>query len=121
MRSLPALLLLLTASALSACSSETPNAEVPAVGTEGPLTIEVSIEGDSVQPNGDRVSVSAGQTIEFDVTSDRAAALHVHSTPEQTLDFGVGTTQLSLTLEQPGVVEVETSDTDTVVVQLEVE
>lgn len=82
--------------------------------------IEIEIEGDSVQPNGKRVKVSAGEPITLAVQSDRAAELHVHSSPEQVLEVRQGESTLSLTIERPGLVDVEEHDSGLVVVQLEV-
>ena len=83
-------------------------------------TIEVTIKDGTVDPSGERVEVSAGEEIQLVVTSDVAGELHVHSTPEQSLPFEVGTTTLPLTIDQPGVAEVELHDPAMVVVQLEV-
>ena len=44
----------------------------------------------------------------------------MHTFPDQTLDYGVGTTTRTLTIDEPGVVEVEDHETGLVVVQLEV-
>ena len=40
-------------------------------------TINVTIEGDSVTPNGDRVEVKVGQPIELVVKADAAGEIHV--------------------------------------------
>ena len=52
--------------------------------------------------------------------ADEPGELHVHSSPEQELEYGAGTTTLKLTLDQPGVVDVESHDPKAVIVQLEV-
>ena len=44
----------------------------------------------------------------------------MHSTPEQELSYEAGTTDLPLTIDQPGIVDVESHDLDLVIVQLEV-
>ncbi len=44
----------------------------------------------------------------------------MHSTPEQELEYDEGTTDLELTFEQPGVVEVESHDLGLTILQLEV-
>ena len=71
-------------------------------------------------PNGERVAVDAGQPIEIVVKADAPGELHVHSTPEQELAYGTGTTTLKLTLDEPGVVDVESHHLEVVIVQLEV-
>jgi hypothetical protein len=44
----------------------------------------------------------------------------VHATPEQTLPFGEGRTTVQITIDQPGVVDVEEHEADLVVLQLQV-
>lgn len=83
-------------------------------------TIEVTIEGDRITPSGERVEVAAGETVTFHVTSDRAGEMHVHSAPEQELAYGAGETDLEVTIDRPGVVEVEDHDAGLVIVQLQV-
>ena len=99
----------------SADSAETP-ASSP---TQEQAPIEVTVEGDSISPAGERVKVAVNEPIVIEVTSDRAGELHVHSTPEQEISFTEGTTEHELLLERPGVVEVESHDPDLVVLQLE--
>ena len=89
--------------------------------SEEPKTIAVTINGDQVTPNGERVEVDAGQEVELDVTADAPGEIHVHSTPEQELEYGEGKSTLTITnLEQPGTVDVEVHDLDKVIIQLEV-
>lgn len=95
-------------------------AETGDEGDDDALTVEIEIEGDSIQPNGQRVKVGVGETVVLDVESDRAARLHVHSVPEQVLDVEKGESRLELVVETPGVVDVEEHDTGIVILQLEV-
>jgi uncharacterized protein YcfL len=82
--------------------------------------IEIEIEGDRIEPNGRRVEITAGEPITLDVDSDRAAELHVHSSPEQVLTVEQGESTMKLVIETPGVVDVEEHDSGIVVLQLEV-
>ena len=92
----------------------------PGSGSD-PLTIEITFEGGTVEPSGERVEVAVGRPIELVVMADEGGELHVHSKPEQELAYGEGTTTLPLTIDKPGVVDVESHDLEQVVVQLEVE
>jgi hypothetical protein len=84
-------------------------------------TIQVTITGDDVTPNGDRVSVQVNQPIELIVKADEEGEIHVHSDPEQELEYGVGTTTLpTFTIDKPGIVEVESHALEKTIVQLEV-
>lgn len=130
--------------ALTGCGSEEPAAtteETPATSTpsesavasdaptESPSetstddsgnAIEIEIEGDRIEPRGKRIKVEAGEPVTLEVESDRAAELHVHSSPEQVLEVKKGESTLSLTIERPGIVDVEEHETGKVVLQLEV-
>jgi cytoskeletal protein RodZ len=101
-----------SASATPSDDTQTPEPERP--------TIEITFEGDTVTPNGERVAVPLGEEIDLVVTADAPGELHVHSTPEQELAYEAGTSTLPLVIDQPGVVEVESHDLELVVVQLEV-
>ena len=110
-------LLCLALPSLTSCGDE------PAADAGNPSDseqIDITIEGDTVTPNGERVDVGAGEPIELVVKSDKAGDLHVHSSPEQELTFGAGTTTLKLTIDEPGVVDVELHEPEVVVLQLEV-
>lgn len=82
--------------------------------------IEIEIEGDEVEPRGRRVKVTAGEPIPLKIESDRAAELHVHSSPEQVLSVKAGKSAVDLTIKTPGIVDVEEHETGIVVLQLEV-
>ncbi len=86
----------------------------------GAEPIEVEIEGDRIDPRGMRVQVTAGETVTLDVTSDRAAELHVHSSPAQVLEVEPGESALELVIDRPGIVDIEEHETGLVVLQLEV-
>lgn len=107
--------LLCSVGLLTGCSDDEPTS-----GTTGPDTIEVTFTGDSVEPNGERIEVKRGEEITFVVKADEPGELHVHTEPEKELEYGAGTTELTLTIDEPGVVDVEAHDLEVVVVQLEV-
>lgn len=103
---------------LAACGEDEPEGTPPGSGTSA--SIEIEFEGDTVTPNGERVEVAAGEPVELVVKADKPGELHVHSTPEQEFAYGAGTTTLKLTIDEPGVVDVEAHDLEVVIVQLEV-
>lgn len=104
--------------------SPTEGSSEPAEETDEPeddmTSIDVTVSDGTISPSGERVQVALGEEIEFVVKADTAGELHVHSFPEQTLAYGNGTTNLRLTIDEPGVVEVEDHELGLVVVQLEV-
>jgi glucose/arabinose dehydrogenase len=87
---------------------------------DGRGAIRIEISGDRIRPNGARVAVPAGEPVLLEVESDRAAELHVHSSPEQVLAVPRGGSVLRLSIDRPGIVDVEEHHTGIVVVQLEV-
>ena len=103
------------ASAPAGSSSESPSA-----GDSSGNTIEVKIEGDHVEPSGERVQAKVGEPITLHISSDRDAELHVHSSPEQELEVKPGESTQTITVNTPGIVEVEEHHSETVVLQLEV-
>ena len=89
--------------------------------TSGTKTIDITFSGDSVTPNGERVDVQAGQPIELVVKADKAGEIHVHSSPEQELEYKAGETTVTIQgIDKPGTVDVESHALDKVIVQLEV-
>lgn len=105
---------LATAVALAACGS----GEEPA-DADTPDRVELTFEGGEAPPL-ERVEVDPGEEIEIVVTADEPGELHVHSSPGETLEYAAGTTTLKLTIDQPGVVDVESHELETLVLQLEV-
>ena len=83
-------------------------------------TIRITIKDDTVQPNGSRVKVKRGEPVTLQIDADTPGELHVHSTPEQELEFDEGQSTKELTIDQPGIVDVEDHELEQVIVQLEV-
>ena len=102
---------------LAGCGDDTSGATGSGDDT---ATVDITFSDGSVTPKGERVEVEAGQPVELVVKADEPGELHVHSTPEEELEYGAGTTTLKLTLDQPGVVDVESHDPKVVIIQLEV-
>lgn len=91
-------------------------------GAQDPKVIEVTFEGDSVTPNGDRVEVATGQDVELRITADEGGEIHVHSDPEQEIEYPAGeSTQTIEGIDKPGTVDVESHTLEKIVVQLEVQ
>ena len=103
----------------SETASEEPESEEPEPEPEGTVVV-VTIDGDRIEPNGASIEADLDEPVVLAVTSDRAGELHVHSTPEQFVEFRKGSHEYELTFEQPGVVEVEDHDTGFVIAQLQV-
>ncbi|HEX4976721.1 MAG TPA: hypothetical protein VFV40_02545 [Nocardioides sp.] len=108
-----------TTATSSETPSEEPQSEEPEPETEGTVVV-VTIKGDRIEPNGAAIEADLDEPVVLAISSDRAGELHVHSTPEQFVEFRKGSHEYELTFEQPGVVEVEDHDTGFVIAQLQV-
>jgi hypothetical protein len=82
--------------------------------------IAVTITADSVTPSGTKVDVKRNQPIVLEIDAVAAGEIHVHSTPEKHIEFPAGTSTVTLTIDQPGIVDVEDHGLDKLIVQLEV-
>ena len=118
-RLVPLALSLVLAVGLTACGADDaePDAAAP---DDDSAAIAVTRKGDSFTPNGERVELAVDQTLVLTITSDKAGEIHVHSTPEQDIAYDAGTSEHEITIDRPGVVEVESHEPDLVLLQLEV-
>ena len=83
-------------------------------------TIDITIKDGKVTPHGDRVKAKVGQPVTLNIDADTSGEIHVHSSPEQEIEFDKGTSTKKLTIDQPGIVDVEDHALEQVIVQLEV-
>lgn len=95
--------------------TEAPTSEAP---VEADLAIVIA--GDEVSPNAAEISVGRGEPVLISFDTDRGGELHVHSKPEQYVEFEAGTSQQELVIDVPGQVEVEDHDTGDVVAVISV-
>ncbi len=104
-------------------SSSTADASAEAKPTEkkpSGTTIDITFKGDTVDPNGVQKKVKAGKPITLHIVADKPGELHVHSSPEQEIKYDAGTSDKELTIDRPGIVEVESHTLEQLVVVLEV-
>ncbi len=119
-RAMATLAVLLGALALTAGCGSDGESDSSGDGTD-PKVIAVSFDGDTVTPNGERVEVETGQDIELQITADVAGEIHVHSSPEQELEYDEGDSTVTIEgIDQPGTVDVESHSPEQIIVQLEV-
>ena len=113
--------LTLTLGATAACGADDSSSPSSSGSSDEPQVIEVTFDGDSVTPNGDRVQVQHGEPIALKVTADAPGEIHVHSEPEQQLEYDKGTSTIEIEpIDAPGIVDVESHTLDKTIVQLEV-
>ncbi len=106
--------------ALAGCGSDGSKDVKTTTDSSGAQTIDITFKGDTVDPEAAKVKVKAGDPVTLHITADKPGEIHVHSSPEQQIEYSSGTTDKTLKLDQPGVVEVESHSLDKLIVQLEV-
>ena len=113
--------LLLTLLSLTACSDDSGSTgSTGSTGSGGKVTIDITVKDGKVTPHGDRVKAKVGQPVTLNIDADTSGEIHVHSSPEQEIEFDKGTSTKKLTIDQPGIVDVEDHALEQVIVQLEV-
>ena len=113
--------LLVAALSLTACADDSGTGDDAATsGSGGGTTVTITIKDGKVTPNGDRVKAKVGEPVTLKIDADTSGEIHVHSTPEQEIEFEKGTTTKKLTIDKPGIVDVEDHALEQVIVQLEV-
>jgi hypothetical protein len=110
--------LLLTLLSLTACSND--SGSTGSTGSGGKVTIDITVKDGKVTPHGDRVKAKVGQPVTLNIDADTSGEIHVHSSPEQEIEFAKGTSTKELTIDRPGIVDVEDHALEEVIVQLEV-
>jgi hypothetical protein len=108
--------------ALTACGSDSDEGGDTPSSTQDTKSIDITFEGDTVTPNGERVDVAIGQKVEFVVKADAPGEIHVHSSPEQEVKYEKGTTIVSIgSFDRAGIIEVESHALEKTIVQLQVQ
>ncbi len=107
---------------LSASPSPTKPTKTPASRTPSPsltgLVVDVTVQGDQVNPQAEVVEADIDSPITLRIQSDRAGEMHIHASPEQYIDFGPGSTTAQIVIENPGAIDVEEHETGALVLKL---
>jgi hypothetical protein len=82
--------------------------------------LPITFKGSTVTPSGELVQAKVGKPFRMYITADKAGEIHVHSSPEQHIDYPAGTSTATVTFDQPGVVEVESHALNKQIVQVQV-
>jgi len=114
------LVALAMAGLLVGCGGDEPSGQSGGSGSSGSSStdLDVEVDGDTITPTNEQLEIGVGDTVTLHVTSDRAGELHVHSSPEQELEFEKGETDLPITLDKPGSVDVEEHESETLVARI---
>lgn len=98
-------------------ASATPLAKA---GQPAGAVVHVGIHGEKVSSDHDRVELDRSDPVTLVISADEPGELHVHSTPEQHVEYPKGRSSVTLRFDQPGVIDVESHALDALIVQLEV-
>lgn len=109
-----------SANTAEASVTATPIPRTAVVSAQGGTVIDVVVTATSVAPTGGTASVGVGKPVTFKITASVAGELHVHSTPEQHIEFPAGTSKVTLTFQVPGTIEVEDHALNRQIVQIQV-
>lgn len=109
-----------TAPPASRTSSGSATATSPGYSSTATVEIQVSIRDGKVTPKPRRVEVPAGVPVQLVVTSDVDDEIHIHGLDSTEKVRAGRPTTIEITLDQPGVYEIETHETELTLVQLEV-
>jgi hypothetical protein len=82
--------------------------------------LPITFKGSTVSPEGEQVQAKVGKPFKMYITADKAGEMHVHSSPEQHIDYPAGTSVATITFDQPGVVEIESHTLNKQIVQVQV-
>jgi hypothetical protein len=118
-RACAAVVAAILALALAGCGSDSGGSGTKKDSRET-KTVDITFKGSTVTPEGLSVKVKAGAPLKLHITADQPGEIHVHSSPEQHIEYEAGTTDKTLTLDQPGVVDVESHTLDKLILQVQV-
>jgi hypothetical protein len=100
--------------------SSTPSAQVTATPAADAKIVAITVGRTSVSPVGGKASVKPGQPVVLRIHADQAGELHVHSSPEQHVDFPAGDSEITLSFKTPGLIAIEDHALNQLIVQVEV-
>ena len=107
-----------TTSAAAPATSAPEDTATPPPSGEPVKTIRVSVRDGKASPPPDRVAVPAGQRVKIVVTSDVADEVHLHGYDKE-VELRPGKPgSVEFTADQPGLYEVETHESGTLLFQL---
>jgi hypothetical protein len=110
-----------SATASESSTSATPSPTPSETESEtGALTVDITIAGGKVDPNGEKIKIAVGQKVILNVTSDEDDEIHAH-TDDDGYELAVKagkTAKGSFTIDSPGSYEVESHHLGKVIVIL---
>lgn len=109
---------MISLTAVSACASA--DDEPTGTSTGNVEAITITIQGDEVDPNGKRFDIDRDQPVTLTIEADKAGELHVHSKPEQEIEYDAGESTHELSFDKPGIVAVESHALEKTILEFKV-
>jgi hypothetical protein len=100
--------------------SATPSAQVTGTPASDAKVVEITFTGKSVSPKAERVKIALKQPVVLQIKATVAGQLHIHSTPQHTIDFPRGDSEITVSFDDPGVIDMEDHALGTLIAQFEV-
>ena len=101
-------------------ATATPRAQVTQSPAAGAEVVAITLDGKTVSPRAERREITRDQQVVFQVNASEPGQLHIHSSPEQLVDFPAGESEITVQFDVPGVIDVEDHALGELIVQLEV-
>lgn len=67
-----------------------------ATSSSGPILLDITVDDGTVKPVDERVDVPLGSLVSMSIHSDEDGRIHIHSTPQQSIEYHPGTTRAYL-------------------------
>lgn len=83
-------------------------------------TVQITLDRYGVSPSNETRVIQRGQSVLLRIEAEVPGQLHVHDDPERVIEFPGGSSEISLELLVPGIVEVEDHALGTLIVRFEV-
>lgn len=106
--------------ALPADATASPADQVTAAPAPDAEVVKITIGDGTVSPSGASLEVSRDQPVVLQIAASSAGQLHVHSSPQQVIDYPAGESEITVTFTIPGIVDVEDHDLGEAIIQFEV-
>jgi hypothetical protein len=98
--------------------SATPSAQVTSTPASDAVVVKVTLDGSKITPTKEQLSLN--QPIVLQIHAKAAGQLHIHSTPQHSIDFPAGDSEITISFDKPGAIDMEDHALGTLITQFEV-
>jgi hypothetical protein len=83
-------------------------------------TLKIVFAGCKVSPVAQRIELGLNKSLVLEIHADKVGQLHVHSTPQHSIDFPTGDSTVTLSFSTPGIIDIEDHALGSLIAQVEV-